>query len=119
MTGTGTGAAVAPAAPHRSTRRDALILAAIFLAALLPRLYHARSSFMNFADHNTSMYAIFARNYVNRGLVDTRLGQVRNLHDVEPENLRFFAEVRFDGFARSEGRRARALVYFDGLRLED
>jgi len=38
---------------------------------------------------------------------------------VDIESLRFFAEVRFDGFARSEGRRARALVYFDGLRLED
>jgi hypothetical protein len=34
-------------------------------------------------------------------------------------NLRFFAEGRFDGFARAGGRRARALVYFDALRLGD
>lgn len=37
----------------------------------------------------------------------------------EIEKLRFFAEARFDGFARTGGRRARALVYFDALRLED
>ena len=37
----------------------------------------------------------------------------------EIANLRFFAEARFDGFARAEGRRARARVYFDALRLGD
>ncbi len=35
------------------------------------------------------------------------------------ENLRFFAEARFDGFARAGGKPARALVYFDALRLDD
>jgi hypothetical protein len=34
-------------------------------------------------------------------------------------SLRFFAEARFDGFARAGGQRARALVYFDALRLGD
>jgi hypothetical protein len=34
-------------------------------------------------------------------------------------SLRFFAEARFDRFARAEGRRARALVHFDALRLGD
>lgn len=87
----GSGSAGAHVSPGSTFRRDALILLALFLVALLPRLYHARSSFVNFADHNTSMYAIFARNYVERGLIDTRLGQVRNLHDVEPESFRFFA----------------------------
>ncbi len=87
----GSGPAGAHAPPGGGLRRDALILLALFLVALLPRLYHARSSFVNFADHNSSMYAIFARNYVERGLIDTRLGQVRNLNDVEPENFRFFA----------------------------
>ncbi len=35
------------------------------------------------------------------------------------EKLRFFAEVRFDGFVRAGGRRVRALVYFDALRLDN
>jgi hypothetical protein len=34
-------------------------------------------------------------------------------------NLRLFAEARFDGFSRAEGRRARAVVHFDALRLGD
>lgn len=36
---------------------------------------------------------------------------------VELVNLRFFAEARFDDFVHGGGRRARALVYFDALRL--
>jgi hypothetical protein len=36
---------------------------------------------------------------------------------VDIEKVRFFAEARFDNFVHGGGRRARALVYFDALRL--
>lgn len=73
----------------RLLRRAAWIL--IFLAALVPRLYHVRSPFMNFADHNSAMYSMFARNYLDRGLAATKLGQVRNLGEAEPASFRYFA----------------------------
>lgn len=76
--------------PRQRLIRGAL-LALLFLSALLPRLYHVRSPFMNFADHNSAMYGIFARNTLDRGLLETRFGQVRNLGPVEPEKYRYFA----------------------------
>jgi hypothetical protein len=68
-----------------------LLVAMLFICALMPRLYHVRSPFMNFSDHNSAMYSMFARNYLDHGLLATRLGQVRTMGPVEPDSLTFFA----------------------------
>jgi len=67
------------------------VLAVLFVAALSPRLYHVRSPYMNFADHNTANFSIFARNYLLHGYAGTGLGQVRNVGPADPGDLVVFA----------------------------
>ncbi|MBI3449072.1 MAG: glycosyltransferase family 39 protein [Acidobacteria bacterium] len=71
--------------------RRAALLAALVVAALVPRLYHVRSPFMTFADHNTANFSIFARNYLEHGYLATRFGQVRTIGPAGPHDLTFFA----------------------------
>lgn len=83
--------AAAPAARSPGRRGIAFLIAVLFLAALIPRLYHVRSRFMNFADHNTSNFSVFARNYVDHGWLATRFGQVSDPWKADPAELAFYA----------------------------
>jgi len=71
--------------------RRASLLAALVVAGIVPRLYHVRSPYMSFADHNTANFSIFARNYLEHGYLATRLGQVRTIGPAGPDDLTYFA----------------------------
>lgn len=64
--------------PNRS---HGWILAALFLLALIPRLYHVNSRFLTDADHNTANWSIYAKNLVLRGWIPSRFGLVTNAYD--------------------------------------
>ena len=80
-----------PPRSDRASAHDRAILVLLFVVALAPRLYHVRSPYMNFADHNTANFSIFARNYLDHGWLATRLGQLRNIGSADPGSYVVFA----------------------------
>jgi len=45
---------------------------------------------MNYSDHDTANFSIYARNHVQRGWLGTRFGQVDSLGQTPPEELGYF-----------------------------
>ncbi|HXI03685.1 MAG TPA: glycosyltransferase family 39 protein, partial [Candidatus Saccharimonadales bacterium] len=74
-----------------SKRSHGWILAALFLLALIPRLYHVNSRFLTDADHNTSNWATYSKNLLERGWVPSRFGLVTNAYAPDGSAPRYFS----------------------------